>query len=115
MLDRRSAQLLVASVEHQAWIRSLRDHVHNHQQPPPSFIEEQCRLDMWLEDAIHGAQGGELVNVAYRLHEAQHELARQILAHLAHGEMSAVHDALADLDRMGEQLQAALDRLVEGV
>ncbi|WP_342119506.1 EAL domain-containing protein [Pseudoduganella sp. OTU4001] len=114
VLDRNSAQLLVASVEHQAWIRSLLDYIRSDAQPMPSFIEEQCRLDMWLEEALHRPQASELVKIAYRLHQGQHELARQILAHMTHGETSALHDAAADLERMGEQLQAALGRLVEG-
>lgn len=114
VLGRNSAQLLVATVEHQAWIRTLLDYVRQREQPAPAFLEEQCRLDMWLEEAVHSPQAGELVQMAYRLHEAQHELARQIVAHLEHGEMSALYDAAADLERIGEQLQVALNRLVEG-
>ena len=115
VLDRNSAQLLVAGVEHQAWIRALLGYAHDGVQPLPSFLEEQCRLDMWLEEAVQRPQAGKLVTMAHRLHEAQHEVARQLVEHIAHGETSAVHDAVADLERMGEQLNVALNRLVEGV
>ncbi len=114
VLDRNSAQLLVAGVEHQAWTRSLLEYVRNGGEPVLAFLEEQCRLDMWLEEAVQGPQSGQLVAIAYRLHEAQHELARQLIAHMEHGETAALHDAAADLERMGEQLHDILNRLVNG-
>ena len=115
VLDRNSAQLLVAGVEHQAWIRALLDYARDGTRPLPPFLEEQCRLDMWLEEAVQRPQASKLVTMAHRLHEAQHEVARQLIEHLAHGETSAVHDAVADLERMGEQLNVALNRLVDDV
>lgn len=115
VLDRNSAQLLVAGVEHQAWSRAFLEYIRDAQLPVPPFIEEQCRLDMWLEDALQRPQANPLVSTAGRLHEAQHQLARQILEHIAHGETPAMRDAVADLERLGEQLHATLNQLVEGV
>ncbi|MCE3262879.1 MAG: hypothetical protein K0R43_1958 [Pseudoduganella sp.] len=114
VLDRNSVQLLVAGVEHLAWIRSLLEYVRKGRQPALTFLEAPCRLGMWLEDAVQQPQASQLVKLAYRFHAAQHELARHIVAHMAHGEIAETHDAAADLERMGEQLQAALTRLVEG-
>lgn len=70
---------------------------------------------MWLDDAMLCPQANALVCKADRLHEGQHELARQIREHIAHGEASAMRDAVADLERQGEQLHATLNQLVEGV
>jgi diguanylate cyclase (GGDEF)-like protein/PAS domain S-box-containing protein len=114
VLDRGNARLLVAGVEHQAWIRRLLEHVRSGGPPPPAFLNEQCRLDAWLAEAVQRPQAGRMVKLAYRFHAAQHELARQIAAHVAHGETAELRDAASDLERMGEQLQDALNRLVEG-
>ena len=114
VLDRNRAQLLVASVEHQAWTRAFLNYVRNGGEPVQAFLDEKCRLDMWFEDAVPGPQGGQLVNIADRLHGAQHALARQLIGHRERGEMAALHDAAADLERMGDQLQAVLNRLVDG-
>lgn len=60
-------------------------------------------------------QANKLVSTAGRLHEAQHELARQILDHIAHGDTAASRGAVADLECLGEQLHSTLNQLVEGV
>jgi diguanylate cyclase (GGDEF)-like protein/PAS domain S-box-containing protein len=113
VLDRNSAQLLVAGVEHQAWIRALLDDVRDGRQPAPAFLDAKCRLDTWLAEAVQRPKAGQMVKLAYRFHAAQHELARQIVAQMAYGETAELRDAAADLERMGEQLQVALNRMVE--
>jgi hypothetical protein len=113
VLDRSSAQLLVAGVEHQAWIRALLDDVRDGRQPASAFLDAKCRLDTWLAEAVQRPKAGQMVKLAYRFHAAQHELARQIVAQMAYGETAELRDAAADLERMGEQLQDALNRMVE--
>jgi diguanylate cyclase (GGDEF)-like protein/PAS domain S-box-containing protein len=114
VLDRSSAQLLVAGVEHNAWIRSLLAHVRDRSCPPPAFIQDQCRLATWLDEAVRRPHLDALVATARGLHRALHALAERVMRCIENGDAAGIEASAGELERMGGQLQGALNKLVAG-
>ncbi|CAD5374442.1 PAS domain S-box/diguanylate cyclase (GGDEF) domain-containing protein [Rubrivivax sp. A210] len=101
--------LIVASVEHNAWIRAVADHLQGRGPLPADLGDSQCRFSVWLHgegQALYGEQPG-LARVD-ALHHRVHAVAAQLLALQGHGRTEAAVDGLPALLALRDELQRAL-------
>ena len=106
-VGRDDLPLLIAGVEHRAWIASVEDRLKGDRDAPPPLHRRQCRFGIWLENegqARHGTHPA--FQGVDELHRQVHALAAEMLAIQAQGR------GMEALARMGE-LWGLRDALLE--
>jgi hypothetical protein len=76
-LDHEQRQLVLALVEHSAWVADILDHLDTGKALPPHDDDgEPCRLKRWLERALDGGRyDPRMLQQGSSLHQQLHDLA----------------------------------------
>ncbi|WP_374586477.1 EAL domain-containing protein [Pseudoduganella sp.] len=105
-IQREGIQLLVAGVEHRAWVARLLQHLREGVGAPPGMEARSCRIAQWLA-ANAGAPGD-----TYRrslIEEKHAEMHRLAQALLAHGGQAAAMEKANDMRRLEQLGREAMD------
>ena len=82
--------VLLASVEHCAWLGALEASLQGKRAVPPPLDASACRVGMWLEDEKRSSRGTDSAILAIEsLHRQVHELAAEVVASQADGPNAA--------------------------
>ena len=101
--------VLLASVEHRAWLGALEASLQGKRAVPPPLDASVCRVGMWLEDEKRSSRGTDSAVLAIEsLHRQVHELAAEIVASQADGPNS---EGLARLRQLHYLQDKCLKRL----
>lgn len=106
--------LLYAAIEHRAWLKAFDAYLAGERAGPPTLDPGQCRFGQWLEGLRHERMEARMVESLAQietLHQAIHQVAERILA--AHEQKQAGAARQPELLQLSQQLQAALDQLLE--
>lgn len=106
----RDIPILLAKVEHRAWMRQLRAHLANPSQPAPVNDPLQCRFGKWLQR--RSTQKRFARNPLFgSLQDIHDELHKQAAPLLAHRRADAHADLSADLAMLDALSHSMLDQL----
>jgi hypothetical protein len=103
-VNRDDLPLLLAGVEHRAWIAAISDHLHGAYAPPP-VDPGQCHFGTWLAGdgpARHGARAA--LQVCVPLHRQLHALAAELCDLQARGQTAKALLGLVELHRLRDDL-----------
>ena len=109
LLTRIDLPLLFGGVEHRAWTKAIESYLKGERDTPPMLDFHQCRLGMWLDAEARSSrctQPGFLAIQA--LHRDVHELASELCALRAQGQMAQALDRLEELMDLQVALLAQL-------
>jgi hypothetical protein len=96
-VDRDDLQLLVASVQHRAWVKTLESYILGGRDAPPTLDHQQCRFGRWLSgEGRTRCATLSAFPVVERLHLEVHELGAQLV------ELKAMGSGALALTRLGE-------------
>lgn len=107
-------QLLLAEVEHRAWVSRLLDFLDDRQAEPPAMNVHQCRFGQWYDrqgQRFHGHQ--EAFKQIDVLHHQVHDLGSQLLAWHAQGEQQKIEQQRPNLKQLQDDLIAQLRSFME--
>jgi hypothetical protein len=103
--------LIVASVEHRAWVRAVEEHLKGERTMPPSLNHHQCHLGVWLDGKGRSSFGTQPVfQAVLPMHEHIHELVGELCELHSAGRVPEAAARLVELhglrDAILEQLKA---------
>jgi hypothetical protein len=108
-VNREDLPLLVASVEHRAWIAALGAFLMGTREVLPSMDCHQCRFGMWLDaKGLISYDAQPAIHSIERLHRQVHILGAELLELQSRGRNS---EALARLDELHDLRDALLIQL----
>ena len=113
VLDRDDRPLLVATVQHRAWMQALTDHLGQLATQPPPLVSTECHLGHWL--AVAGqARHGQSASYAQlcEAHERLHALAAQACQLHAKGLAGEAQTQLAQARLVSAEVLAHMQTLL---
>jgi diguanylate cyclase (GGDEF)-like protein/PAS domain S-box-containing protein len=113
-VSRDDFPLLLAGVEHRAWVTATEDFLKGACISPPPMNHHQCRFGSWL-DAEGLARYGKLPGFREleQLHRQAHDLAVQLADLCLHGQHQAALDGLNELHALRDSLLSQLNTLTQ--
>ena len=114
-VNREDLPLLVAGIEHRAWIHAVESFLRGKRQTLP-LIHHQCPFDLWLtsESTVKFRHQPAFMALVAR-HERLHAYATTLCEQSANGSVAAMEPALAELDHQRgaflEQLRLVVDTM----
>ena len=113
-VSRDDVPILVASVEHRAWIVAVKAFLRGECEAPPPLDHQQCRFGNWLGgDGRTQHAGKPAFHAIELLHRQVHELATQLNELHFHGQNHEVLARLNQLDQLRDALVLQLKTLVQ--
>ena len=114
LISQDDLPLLIAGVEHRAWLGAVEKFVLGERASPPPLDLHECRLGSWLKGAgqtRHGVLPG--FKEVSRLHEDVHAVARMLcdLKSSGHGEQAL--ERLKEIQAPSQALLAQLSTLAQ--
>ena len=112
-VSREDFPLLVASVEHRAWIAALEAFLKGEREVPPPMDRHQCRFGMWLDAKgliRYGAQPA--FHTIELLHRQVHVLGTELLELQSRGRNPEALARLGELHDLRDALLTQLKKLV---
>jgi hypothetical protein len=104
-ISRDDLVILIAWVEHRAWIIKVVSFVRGERDTAPSLNHEQCRIGQWLNAEAHLCKETRLAIEAFGpLHFEIHELASALIRLKLDGQMEDAIAGLSELDRLRDRL-----------
>jgi EAL domain-containing protein (putative c-di-GMP-specific phosphodiesterase class I) len=104
-ISRDDLVILIAWVEHRAWIIKVVSFVRGERDTAPSLHHEQCRIGQWLNAEAHLCKETRLAIEAFGpLHFEIHELASALIRLKLDGQMEDAIAGLSELDRLRDRL-----------
>jgi diguanylate cyclase (GGDEF)-like protein/PAS domain S-box-containing protein len=112
-VNRDDLQLLVAGVQHRAWIKTLQGYILGERDAPPTLDHHQCRFGRWLsgEGRVHCAALSAFPTVE-RLHLKVHEVGAQLVELKALGAGAQALTRLREINDLRDALLAQLQELL---
>ena len=112
-VSRDQLPLLFASVEHQAWLRTVMAFLRGEQPDPPVMDHRQCRFGGWLEQVAQRRHGvGRGLRSAESLHRRLHEMALELIDLKTLGRGEEALQRVGELQRQCDTLAAQLNQLM---
>ena len=112
-ISQRDLPLLLAIVEHRAWVDGMNDYIHGKQDTPPVLDGHKCKFSRWLYgdgQQVHGAEA--LYGKIEAIHSQVHDLGRVIMAHYTNNNQQELHKEMDNLYQLREVLIYHLEELL---
>ncbi|MDO8346718.1 MAG: EAL domain-containing protein [Rugosibacter sp.] len=115
LADRQDLPLVLASVEHRAWIVRLENHLKGRQAAPPDMDPRQCQFGRYLASADPERWSGHTrLQDIDALHQQIHSLAAKALTLHAHGRTPEALTQINKLESLNNALRDQLQRRTPG-
>ena len=98
---------LIAEITHNAWFRSIHDHLRG-QKERPELDEDACGLGRWLSTQLDRTEVNDPLRGVAVIHTEAHRTARRICADVATGHHGDLDALLEVMDRTSRRLVAEL-------
>ena len=115
-IDRSDLPVLIASVEHRAWVKAAEQYLGGERKAPPPLDHRQCRLGVWLASDGQERFGAMRVFQSIKdLHKQVHEQARDLCDGYACGRHRDARDRLGTLHELRDGLLEYLATLEQHI
>ncbi|MDS4029935.1 MAG: EAL domain-containing protein [Candidatus Contendobacter sp.] len=112
-IARKARPVLLAMVEHRAWVRALYRYLNDQKAHPPLVDSHHCKLGRWLDAT---AEAGETAHPAYAdivpLHDGFHRTAAELIELKQRGGGALALARFGEIETLRENLLEALGRLI---
>jgi hypothetical protein len=112
-LDRDDRPLLVATVEHRAWVQALANHLLDHAELPPPLPTQECHLGHWLAGTGQARHG---THPAYtplcQTHDRLHAMAVQACDLHARGLLTEANLCMAEVQTISVEVLVHMHALM---
>ena len=111
-VSREDLPLLLAGVEHRAWLVAVANFLHGEREDLP-LIHHQCRFRAWLDDdgqALYGEQPAFATLVG--LHDRMHKLGDELCELHWQADNARARDRFSELSSLQNSLRAQIDLLL---
>jgi len=111
---RDDQSMLIASIEHRAWVKNIEDYIQGNNQSHPEVASNKCRFGHWLFGEGNQRYGHldsfQKVNI---LHEQIHEIGTSLCAHGQKEQSGQTQEQLSKVREIRDKLLIQMEQLLD--